>query len=439
MMKADLTKRIYSSIGELPTVAVNARFCAAELRCDRPFVTPVELWQQNARLQLAMRVRGVPAYEITGAAADYEKLIALLGALTQMAGSTLAADLAADLALLAAPYTPDPQNAAAIWHAACRHLSAQDVTPRALLAKTRAALVAVSVCEAGAPPAFGGSILPLLSLDALLHIEAPDFAVSAQTVGKNHGIAVTDLASLEAALCQAVDAFAASGAVAAAVSLSGFSVFEKPDPYHAGQIFAAAMAGKGSVLTATERALWRAQLLRTVGRKLRERGMSLVVRACPKTEHVLGDFSTIAFRKLLTYLAGERALVPTLLSLAAGELPAGLSVLLGRFADAQGKPLLYFGIEGAGAGTAELSRSLRYYLRRGAAPLLLGITDDERGFFTAPAKHRFCRVLAAELAHWAVHDADCTANGGDFAGEANLTAIAAAVVVDNAASFFGCD
>lgn len=437
-MKATaVAKQLYQELNNIPGVTVNARFDAAAVGKDRPFATPVELWQQNPRLQLAMRVRGIGEAEITGVAADYEKLVALLGVLTHTAGSTLAADLTADLAWLTAPLAPAPQNAAEIWQAACTHLFAGNVTPRTLLARERAALVCVSVCDARAREVLGGNLLPLPSLDRLADITAPEFAISAQTVGKSCNIAVNDLASLEAALQQTVAALAAAGAVAVSIDLSGFSRFKRPDPYHAGQLLAAAMAGQGATLTSEDRALWQAQLLRAVGRSLAAHGMRLVVQTTPKTEHVWGDFSALAFRSLLTYLAGEGALVKTLLTLAAGELPAGLSVLLDRFFDGAGKPLLYFGIAGAGAATPELSCSLRYYLRRGAAPLLLGITDDERGFFTAPAKARFCRVLSAELARFAENGAHCTANGIDFAGIDQLFSLAKDIAAENAARFFG--
>ena len=430
-----LYQELYQELNSARGITVNARFSAAAVGADRPFVTPVELWQQNPRLQLAMRVRGISEAEITGAAADYEKLIALLGVLAHTAGSTLAADLAADLAWLTAPAAPD--HAAEIWQATCARLFERNVTPRTLLARDRAALVAVSACDVGAASALGGTLLPLLSLDRLADITAPDFAISAQTVGKNCNIAVTDLASLEAALEQTVAAFAAAGAVAALIDLSGFSGFKSPDPYHAGLLLAAAMAGQGDTLTAEDRALWQAQLLRTVGQRLATHGMRLVVQISPKTEHVMGDFSALAFRRLLSYLADKGALVKTLLTLAAGELPAGLSVLLDRFHDKQEKPLLYFGIAGAGAASPELSRSLRYYLRRGAGPLLLGITDDERGFFSAPTKARFCRVLADELARFAENDAHCAANGSDLTNLEQLVAQAKDIAAENAARFFG--
>lgn len=431
-----MAKQLYQRLKNLPSITVNARFDRKALMADRPFVTPLELWQQNPRLQLAMRVRGISSDEITGAAADYEKLVALLGVLTHTAGSTLAADLAADLAWLTAPLAPVPQNAAQIWQAACTHLFTGNVTPRTLLADERAALISVSVCDAGARNALGGNLLPLPSLDELADITAPDFAISAQTVGKSCNIAVTDLASLEAALQKTVAAFAAAGAVAASIDLSGYSHFHRPDPYHAGQLLAAAMAGRGATLTGKDRALWQAQLLRTVGRSLAAHGMRLVVKISPKTEHIWGDFSALAFTRLLTYLASEGALVKTLLTLAAGELPTGLSVLLDRFLDNGGKPLLYFGIAGAGACTPELSRSLRYYLRRAASPLLLGITDDERGFFTAHAKGRFCHVLAAELARFGGDDTHCTANGSDFVGVEQLFSLARDIATENAARFF---
>ncbi len=437
MKKATLADTVYQAIKQLPHVAVGARFTASEILTARAFVTPVELWCENPRVQCALRACGISLAELSRAS-DYERLENVLDMARGAVGSTLLADLAADLAAITGDGSLAGQRTQEIWRQAFLCLAREDHTPRTLLSQHRAALVRIPPEEWRAVGGLGGDPLPFPELDTLVHAHHPQFQKDVLALGEVTGMPVTDLKSFEAAVTALLRKFAAAGAPAVSIGLSRFSVFERPDPYHAGQIFETAMSGKGDVLSLADRALFLAQILRTAGRVMRELKLRLVVRISPKTEHVGGYFSTAAFEKLVAYLAERKALVPTLLSLAAGDIPAGLVRLFGRFADATGKPVLYFGMEGAGAGSRELARSLRYYLRRGAAPLLLGVTDDERGFFTTPAKDRFCRVLAAELADFAVRDAT-TPTGDALFAEQDLVLAASNITSHNAAAFFGIE
>lgn len=434
MKRSTLKDTVYQSIRALSAVAVGARFTAPELSAARAFVTPFEVWCQNSRVLLALRAHGASS-ETLWSASDYEGVEMLLETAKKAVGSTLLLDLETDLSFLAGRASLATGEASDAFRAACDRLAASDHTPRTLLACHRAALVSVLPEELSAARELGSNILPLGQLNAFVHADHPNFGESVLALGEATGLPVGNLKELEAALCRHLTDLAAAGARGASVDLSDFSLFVRPDPYHAEQVLGVALAGKAGELTLRDRALFTAQILRAIWREMSRLELRLVVRVSPKTEHVVGRFSTAAFEKLLSYLGEKGALVPTLLSLAAGDLPVGLTSLIGRFADGSGKPMLYFGIEGAGAGSAELSRSLRYYLRRGAAPLLLGITDDERGFFTAPAKERFCRVLAEELAAFAMRDAK-DKEGNSLFTEQNLIQLASNIAVNNAADFF---
>jgi len=78
-----------------------------------------------------------------------------------------------------------------------------------------------------------------------------------------------------------------------------------------------------------------------------------------------------------------------------------------------------------------LSRSLRFYLGRGAAPLLLGVTDSDKGYFSAPTRVRFAKVLSLELARFAMSD------GAGLFEEEELLSVGRAVYGEQAARFLG--
>lgn len=407
-----------------PAVLQGAAFTASELSCNRAFVTPAELWLRSPRLLRAMRCRRVSEAYLTGACADYEKMTEVLFALGYTAGDTLPADIAADLTYLLGDVAG--AEPAAIWQETAASFAMRDVTPRLILAAHRAALLPTDVDAPEALAAFSDTVYPLFDASALLWSE--DYPAYLQRLSAAYGMPAGNLAELERLLSVAVARFAAAGAPAILLDVSGYGRFLRPDPYHAG--LALARMARGEELTVDEHALFTAQLLRTLGAAALANGMRLVLRVRPKTEHVMGEFSARALKKLLSYLAERRVMPDTLLTLGAGELPQGLSLLLDAFSS-EDAPRLVFGIDGAGASAALLRRSLRYYLSRGAAASLVGITDCDRGFFTNPSQLRFARVLAAELADFVDKDMP-----DGFPLEA-VFRTASAVYSDNAARFYG--
>ena len=407
-----------------PAVLQGAAFTASELGVNRAFVTPAEHWLTAPRILRAMRCRGVSEDYLTGACADYEKMTELLFALAYTAGDTVSADIATDLAyLLGDDRERDPT---ALWQKATESLASRSLTPRKLLAAHRAVLLPVSLADPDALTAFSDTVYPLIDASALLFGE--NFAAYLERLSAACNMPADTLAALEKLLGAAVLRFAAAGAPAIFLDLSGYERFQRPDPYHAGLAFE--RLKNGEVLTPDERAVFTAQMLRTLGAAAVTHQIRFVLRVRPKTEHVMGDFSPAALKKLLRYLAERRVMPDTLLTLAAGELPQGLALLLDAFCG-ENMPRLFFGIDGAGASTASLRRSLRFYLSRGAAALLVGITDADKGFFTNPSLSRFARVLADELSDFAANDMP-----EGFPTEA-LFRTASAVYSDNAARFYG--
>ena len=409
---------------QTPAILQGGAFTAAELGADRPFVTPAELWIRSPRLLRAMRARGVPEEMLTGNCSDYDKMTELLFALAYTAGDTLPVDVANDLSYLLGDAAGGEPSV--LWQAATAVFAARDITPRALLAAHRAALLPLEMEGPDGLTAFSDTVLPVLDASRLLFCDSP--ALLLQELSAAYGLPADTLAQLEQLLFVAVARFAAAGSPAVLLDISGYAHFLRPDPYHAGLAFEHLRGG--AMLTADERAVLTAQLLRTLGAAACEHDMRLVLRVRQKTEHVMGVFSPVALKRLLGYLAERRVMPDTLLTLAAGELPQGLALLLDAFCDSR-TPRLSFGIDGAGASSALLRRSLRFYLSRGAASLLVGITDCDRGFFTNPSLARFARVLAAELSDFAAHDMP-----KGFPVEA-LFRTAAAVYSDNAARFYG--
>ena len=191
-----------------------------------------------------------------------------------------------------------------------------------------------------------------------------------------------------------------AGTTALSLNLSQCGEFEKPNPYHAGQIFDTAMAGKGHLLSPSELALWRAQFLRTLGKLLREQKMRLVCRMTPQNKPRCGAYSIAAVIKTLTYLKEWGALPPTLFTFPADTIPTDVGALANSFFEETGAPLVYLGIEASGQTPHALRGAIRRLLGAGLLPLFLGMCDDDRGALSSPARARFGEALVDVLLEW---------------------------------------
>ncbi len=397
MKQSELFDRINKTLTARPPVVCHAAFTPREIADNRPFVTVSELWFPHAAKSRALRSAGVFEEEIMGAGSDFDRLEALLLSVKGAAGSTLYEDVALDLAALDCTVEPLPEHAEEIWKKTAEYLAENKITPRTVLEKSALSFVECRFSDLDLLPFASDRILPIFSLNELLFLEAPDFCDTVKRLGEVVGFPITSLDGIEKAIEVLLDRATSLGARAVTVDLSGFAEFHAPDPYHAGEALRVALEGHGKSLSQGQMLLYRAQILRCLGKALTARSMRAVWRVRRDKLVRTGEFSLVAAYDLMRYLDSYRVLVPTCLSFEADAIPPSVVSLFGAFAAKDGTPRLYFGIEAAGVPTASLVEAVRLFASRNALGMLLGVTDGESGFFTHPSYLRFCRAVAQVL------------------------------------------
>lgn len=431
-MKDDTQMSHMCAVGDALLPCTFSPFSAEKILGGRTFGNLAEIWFPDLRKHRALRALGLPEREITGNSSDYDKLCAFLSALPQLGGTTLYDDARADLLALDCTLAPNAENAPAIWQETTRYLCEHQLSPADVFTEKRTTCVNFLPQTAWEIHRLPSAALPVMSCDALAALDGGGFATCVDTVSKNSGIRIESLADLERALLATLDVAFAGGCRTVSLDLSDLFRFVRPDPYHADLTLKRALAGDAGKITEEELLLFRAQLLRTLGRALVRRGGRLLLSFSRQTDTVYAPFSPKAVKELLSDLDARGALVPTCLSLAPMDITLGIAPLFGMFAAPDGTPRLWFGIAGQGATQTDLASAWRLLCRHGATPLCLGVTDVSHGFLLQHSATRLTAAVAAETADW-------VGNGADFSKKSSPYEAVCSDLSLRAAAFFAAE
>lgn len=315
---------------------------AAELLC---------LGTPENRALLALAGEDVPS-----GASDFELFRAFCAAYRSLAGHPLHRGAWETLTYGAeVAQTPAPETCDALWCAVAERLEARRI----------------KTCRVFAP-------------DALFAIEKTGFSDAVAALSAAYGVAVTDVASLETALNAALDAFTAAGGRLADHGRETLTVFVRPDPYHAGEALAAALAGR--VIDRETAALWRCQLARILGRAYAARHIPLLLHTGKGTA------------ELLAYLSRERAL-PQVVSDADAPCGAAMPDICCALAAAGEKNIPSGGFFG-GARTAALRARIRRVAREQPLGALAYFADVRAGGAAVAEELFFRRALCDVVGGW---------------------------------------
>ena len=398
----------------LPPIARCARDFVTALAEDRPYLNAAELWVKHPHVQAQMRLAGVEECFVSGDGSDYEKFCNFCTVMGDIFENPLKEQVHASLRMLFdCSLSVCDAHCDAIWMAVAEALRAEPMGARALVRRYG---ISTLLCAADPGDALldfltaraaGIGVLPLFCPDALLDTASSDFPAAVRALGEAHGVSVTALDSLGAALQRAVARFAEMGCPAAVHSVWP-KVFCRPDPYHAELALQRALRGES--LTALEQDLLQAQLWRILGKEYRKHGLMLELpsggaapmRYSKKFHTVCGGISYQVAAELLDYLRECDGLPRIALYIADPAEATAAAALGARYpAIGQGVPQLALGVVRGASGRT------RARLEALAAVMPLG---DAVGSFT---DFRLCDDLSdAVLFHRVLCDM-CAASGGE--------------------------
>lgn len=415
-----LTERPFEKeFSRLPALFRCGRDFVAALAAARPCQNAAQLLPfADPRVHALLRAARAEEAFVAGAGSDLEKFRALCAAAERMPGSALPRECELLFARALGCDLPfDTAHADAIWQAAAERLSAEDLTPAALLSKCGIAGVIALADPADDLADFtatvGVAARPVFCPDALLSLYPRAFAA----LGEREETAVSDLDGLSAALARSLDRFAACGCRVAAHSVFP-ATFTRPDPYHADLILRIVVAG--GEISDGERALLTAQLWRVLCAEYARRGMALELPV--RTAAPLAALSP-----LWRYLVGCGRAPRAVLYLSDPNAVAEAVAFGGQYpVPAGGEPPFAYGIA---AGSPTQTRAV---LAAFASALPLG---SSAGVYPDPAlpalptaPELFCRVLGDLFAEWIAH--------GEMNG-ADAVPLAERIAYRNAAKLFG--
>lgn len=207
-----------------PIIDYHNHLSPRDIAEHRKFRDPAQLWLEGDHYKWrAMRACGVEERLITGASSGYEKFLAWASVVPRLAGCPLYHWTHLELQRYFGIFQPlTPDSAPAIWTTACQVLAEHD-TVQLLTAQNVIALCTTDDPadtlmwhqQIHADSTIPFQVLPTFRPDRYLDTNRSDTAKNWVRLGLATGIDITDIASLEHALCHALDRFQSHGCKAA--------------------------------------------------------------------------------------------------------------------------------------------------------------------------------------------------------------------------------
>ncbi|MBQ8397932.1 MAG: glucuronate isomerase [Clostridia bacterium] len=425
---AQLLYHMYAA--KMPIIDYHCHLSPAEIAEDKRWSNISELWLGGDHYKWrAMRSCGIDEACITGDASDYEKFRAWCRCMPQLIGNPLYHWSHLELRrYFDCDLIINEQNCDIIWQLTAEKLADPAFSARGLITRSRVKLLCTTddPCDQleyhaaiAADERFTTKVLPAFRPDKVLGIDKPGIAAYLARLGEANGVAVTNLSTLEQALTVALDRFAAHGCLTADHGINDAITFVKPDPYHAEEALGTALASDGRDVTAEQAALFRAQMLRFLGKEYVKRGWVSQIhfgvlrnpnermfnRLGPDSgfDVIHGGSSVAALGQLLNYLEREDALPRTVLYSINPAEDAAVAVLCGAFQRGNGS-----GMPTVTQGSAwwfndhldGMRRQMQALASESAFGHFLGMLTDSRSFLSYPRHEYFRRILCQLLGDW---------------------------------------
>ena len=411
---ARLLYHLYAA--KLPIIDFSAKLRTGDCSAERHWSSIADILLSNDAAHRAMRSCGIDKKFITGDASDYEKFRAWCTCMPSMIGNPLFH--IHHLALrryFGCTLIINSRNCDAIWAETAEQLSSLAYSSRTLIANAHLTAICIPEDPVNTPnddiahnanTSCPMQVYPLLAPDRLMEIDRTGFSAYLTKLGDANGFHITDLASLEAALVAAFDRFEAAGCRGVSVSLTDFTAFVRPDPYHADQALRTAQKTDGREVSPEQLACFRAQIMRLLGRECVRRNRTMQL-------HFAAETSITAQNLLLSYLTDEGALPPT---------AAYPHVILTRV------PTVKAAVSGDAPGS--LREQIGSLAENSALGKSLGLSSHA-SLPLIPAQHEyFRRTLCAQLGEWV--------EGGLYPADTEaLAELVCDICFNNAKNFFG--
>ncbi len=425
MLYNDTAKRLYHRYAQtLPIFDYHCHLSAREIYENRPADNIAQLWLGGDHYKWrAMRANGISEERITGSASDYEKFEAYAETLPYAAGNPLYHWSHLELQrYFHIDKVLGPSTCREIWEEANAAIQSGGFTPRRLIMSSNVYGMCTTEDPADsleyhrklAEEGFPVKVLPAMRPDSALEIEKKPWRDYMRKLGSVSGVEIRSFQDLKNALEIRMDAFGASGCVAADHGFERFMWAPVPEAA-AEEIFRRAIEGED--LGQEEVDAYKSALMVWLGREYSRRKWAMELHMGPvrsrNTRMVacVGEatgFDSIGDHPLAVPLAAymdelekTRQLPKTILFSINNRDNMVLATMAGNFQDSSVPSKIQMGtawwFQDHRDGMEEQMKNLA---NEGLLGRFIGMLTDSRSFLSYPRHEYFRRILCNLVGNW---------------------------------------
>lgn len=279
LIKGEAARVLYRDYAAtLPVIDYHNHLSAQQISENKPFGGITEFWLEGDHYKWrAMRAAGVDEKFITGDAGDFEKFSAWIDTVSRLVGSPLYTWCRMELEqLFGIELAPVKENAAAIYEACNRLLTAAEYTPKTILQKfgVKAACIISDPFETleyhSSFTSNEMSLRPIFRPDKLMPVGTPGWLAAVKQLEASEGCEINSLDSLKAALEHSLGRFIALGCPTAD---HGFEVFSYIQPQEDAVAETVKKALAGGKVAQAEAVAFVSYIMTWLGEEYQRRGL----------------------------------------------------------------------------------------------------------------------------------------------------------------------
>ena len=331
---------------EIPVIDLHSYLSSKEIFENKRISNITELWIYNDCSRIsAMRACGVCEKYITGEGSDFEKFreycrimpLLITNPLYLLSHAELRRYFNCDL-------TINLENCEDIWKHTSKKLEYGKFGVLDLIKSSNVKLV----CTEDDPSDdlfyhneiknsnIGVRVLPTFCPDRCFDVDKQNFRNYIDKLSKSTEIKIEDYDSLCLAYSVSLERFESLGCKTAAHDVGNYSVFVKPDKFHANEILKKALGNEGENISMEEISLWKAQMMRFFGLEYQKRNWVLQFRY-GVADMLQTHSCVLGVKALIDYMQTEKALPKTVIYSKSKIEDAHVGALCSSFCQGNGK------------------------------------------------------------------------------------------------------
>lgn len=410
-----------------PIIDYHCHLSPKEIAEDKHFTNIGELWLSGDHYKWrAMRECGIDEKYITGNASDYEKFKAFCSCMPSLIGNPLYHWAHLELRdSFGCNYVICEENCDAIWRVTSEYIAESGMSARSLINKFDVRAIcttddpadSLEYHELLSKQSLAFKVCPTFRPDNLFVLTDKNYQDYISRLSMRSGVKIEDIKTLYSALSKIIDDFDRLGCVTADHGFNTALTFQRPDEFHANEIFLKALRGDKSI-SDDDITIFTCQIMRFLAGEYKKRDWVMqwhigalrnpnrkMLKAIGKDsgfDSISGKSCITEIAELLNYLEEADILPRTIMYSLNPNDNAALAVISGAFCKGGDKaPYVTQGIAWWFNDTYNGMRNqLISYAELMPLGKFIGMETDSRSFLSYSRHGYFRRILCNLIGEW---------------------------------------